>query len=92
MKTEEKIEKIKFEDIQNPENFYVISDNDDLVLNSKKTVQLLLNELESVEYDEKLAKFYSTFHNVIDDRTKIGYSSNIREMGLSMRQKRIRLF
>ena len=49
MKTEEKIQKLKFEDIQEPENFYIISDNDDLVLNSKKAVQMLLHELESVE-------------------------------------------
>ena len=70
MKIEEKIQKIKFEEIQEPEDFYIISDNEDLVLYSKEAVELLLNELESVEYDEDLANFYSKFHNEIDDRTK----------------------
>ncbi len=70
MKTEDKIQKLKFEKIQEPEGFYIISDNDDLVLNSKKAVELLLNELESVEYDKDLANFYSKFHNEIDDRIK----------------------
>ena len=51
MKTEEKVQKIKFEDIQEPEDFYIISDNDDLILTSKDAVELLLDELESVEYD-----------------------------------------
>ena len=70
MKTENKIHKIKFEEIQEPENFYIISDNDDLVLTSKEAVELLLDELESVEYDEELANFYSKSYNEIDDRTK----------------------
>ena len=70
MKTEEKVQKIKFEDIQEPEDFYIISDNDDLILTSKDAVELLLDELESVEYDKELADFYSKFHNEIDDLTK----------------------
>ena len=70
MKTENKTQKLKFDDIQEPEDFYIISNNDDLVLNSKESVELLLDELESVEYDEDLANFYSKFHNDIDDRTK----------------------
>jgi len=51
------------------EDFYIISDNDDLILTSKEAVELLLDELESVEYDEELANFYSKFYNEIDDRT-----------------------
>ncbi|MHA1489458.1 MAG: hypothetical protein ACTSRI_07365 [Promethearchaeota archaeon] len=70
MKTKDKIKKLKFEAIQEPEDFYIISDNDDLFLNSKEAVELLLDELESAEYDEELANFYSKFHNAIDDRTK----------------------
>lgn len=70
MKTEEKIQKIKFENIQEPEDFYIISDNDDLVLNSKEAVELLLEDLETAEYDEELAKFYSRFHYEIKDLTK----------------------
>lgn len=70
MKTEDKIQKTNFEEIQEPEDFYIISDNDDLVLTSKEAVKLLLDELESVEYDEELANFYSKFYNEIDDRTK----------------------
>jgi predicted esterase YcpF (UPF0227 family) len=69
MKTGDKLQKIKFEEIQEPEDFYIISDNEDLVLYSKEVVVLLLDELESVEYDEELANFYFTFHNEIDDRT-----------------------
>ena len=70
MKTEDKLQKIKSEEIQEPEDFYIISDNEDLILNSKEAVELLLDELESVEYNEDLANFYSKFHNEIDDRTK----------------------
>jgi len=69
LKTEDKIQKINFEEIQEPEDFYIISDNDDLILTSKEAVELLLDELESVEYNEKLANFYLKFHNEIDDRT-----------------------
>lgn len=67
MKTEEKI---KFENIREPEDFYIISDNNDLFLHSKEAVELLLKDLETVEYDEKLANFYSKFHNQIEDLTK----------------------
>jgi len=70
MKTEEKIPKIKFENIQEPDDFYIISDNDHLLLNSKEAVECLLEELENAEYDEKLAEFYSKFHNEIEDLTK----------------------
>ena len=70
MKTGDKIQKTNFEEIQEPEDFYIISDNDDLVLTSKEAVELLLDELESVEYDKELANFYSKFHNEIDDHTK----------------------
>jgi len=70
LKTEDKIQKTNFEEIQEPEDFYIISDNDDLVLTSKEAVELLLDELESVEYDEELANFYLKFYNEIDDRTK----------------------
>ncbi len=70
MKTEDKIQKTNFEEIQEPEDFYIISNNDDLVLTSKEAVELLLDELESVEYDKELANFYSKFYNEIDDRTK----------------------
>lgn len=69
MKTEDKIQKIKFEEIQETEDFYIISDIDDLVLTSKDAVKLLLEELESVEYDEESTNFYLKFHNEIDDRT-----------------------
>ncbi|MHA1150344.1 MAG: hypothetical protein ACTSR8_19120 [Promethearchaeota archaeon] len=69
MKTEDKIQKNRFGQIQEPEDFYIISDNDDLVLTSKEAVELLIEELESVEYDAELADFYSKFDNEIDDRT-----------------------
>ncbi|MBD3253891.1 MAG: hypothetical protein GF383_02310 [Candidatus Lokiarchaeota archaeon] len=69
MKTEDKIQKNKFGEIQEPEDFYIISDNDDLVLTSKEAVELLIEELESVEYDAELADFYSKFDNEIDDPT-----------------------
>jgi len=69
LKTEDKIQKNRFGQIQEPEDFYIISDNDDLVLTSKEAVELLIEELESVEYDAELADFYSKFDNEIDDRT-----------------------
>ncbi len=68
MKTKEKIQ--KFEEIQEPENFYIISTNDDLVLKSKEAIELLLKELENVKYSEKLANFCSNLNNKIIDLTK----------------------
>ncbi|TFG28203.1 MAG: hypothetical protein EU532_05785 [Promethearchaeota archaeon] len=68
MKTQEKIQ--KFEDIQEPEDFYIMSTNDDLVLQSKEAVELLLKDLENVKYNEKLANFYSNLENKIIDLTK----------------------
>ena len=68
MKTKEEVK--KFEDVHEPDDFYIISTNDDLVLNSKKAVEELLNDLENVEYDEKLANFYSELKNEIVDLTK----------------------
>jgi len=68
VKTEEKVHKL--EDIQEPEDFYIISTNDDLVLKSKEAVELLLKDLENVEYNEKLAEFYSNLKNEIIDLTK----------------------
>jgi hypothetical protein len=41
----------------------------DLVLTSKDAVELLLEELELVEYDEELTNFYLKLHNETDDRT-----------------------
>ena len=60
----------RFEETQESEEFYAISDNDDLFLKSKKTVKLLLNELESVEHYEELANFYLQYSNTIDDRSQ----------------------
>ncbi|MBN1214594.1 MAG: hypothetical protein JXA99_04050 [Candidatus Lokiarchaeota archaeon] len=68
MKTEEEVR--KFEEVHEPEDFYIISTNDDLVLKSKEAVEDLLNDLENVEYDEKLASFYSELKNEITDLTK----------------------
>ena len=59
-----------YKDIQEPENFYIMSTNDDLTLTSKEAVEDLLNDLENVEYDEKLSEFYSTLKNQIKDLTK----------------------
>ncbi|TFG24173.1 MAG: hypothetical protein EU529_05135 [Promethearchaeota archaeon] len=68
MKTQEKIQ--KFEDVQEPDNFYIMSTNDDLVLKSKEAAELLLKDLENVEYNEKLADFYSNLNNEIIVFTK----------------------
>ena len=68
MKTQEKIQ--NFEDIQEPEDLYIMSTNDDLVLKSKEAVELLLKDLENVKYNEKLANFYSNLENKIIDLTK----------------------
>ncbi len=68
MKTEEKVQ--KYNDVQEPEEFYIMSTNDDLILTSKEAVEDLLNDLENVEYDENLSEFYSTLQNQIKDLTK----------------------
>ena len=68
MKTEEKIH--KFKNIQEPEDFYIMSTNDDLVLNSKEAVETLLKDLDNAEYDKKLSDFYIIFNNDIKDLTK----------------------
>ena len=68
MKTEEKVQ--KYNNVEEPEDFYIMSTNDDLILESKEAVKDLLKDLESVEYDEKLANFYSTSQNKITDLTK----------------------
>lgn len=70
MKTELRNNKIKLDNIQEPENFYIMSNNDDFVLNSKEAVELLLKDLENVKYDKKLASFYSKLSNEIQDLTK----------------------
>ncbi len=68
MKTEEKVQ--KYDHVQEPEDFYIISTNDDLILKSKETVDDLLKDLESVKYNKRLAKFYSTLQNEVLDLTK----------------------
>ncbi len=68
MKTEEKVQ--KYDNVEEPEDFYIMSTNDDLILKSKETVEDLLNDLENVKYDENLADFYSTLQNEITDLTK----------------------
>ena len=68
MKTEEKVQ--KYNNVQEPEDFYIMSTNDGLILKSKEAVEDLLNDLENVKYDEKLADFYSTLQNEITDLTK----------------------
>jgi len=50
-----------FVNIEEPENFHVITTYDDLVIDSKETMDALLNNLNNVKYNENLAKFIFNF-------------------------------
>jgi hypothetical protein len=45
MKSENKTEKIKYKHIKEPRDLYIVSNNDDLFLHSKKSVELFKNIL-----------------------------------------------
>ncbi|MHA2337682.1 MAG: hypothetical protein ACXACX_10275 [Candidatus Hodarchaeales archaeon] len=55
--------------LDEPENFYVISDNKSLLLNSNEEVKSLLLELRDTKFDNDIAKLYSQYENDIDDLT-----------------------
>lgn len=57
-------------EIKEPENFYVSSKEDDLILDSQEALDFFLEDLENSQYDKKLADFYSKFDNKIKDQTK----------------------
>ncbi len=60
-----------FANIEEPENFHIITTYDDLVIDSKETMDTLLNDLNNVKYNEKLAKFIFNFmKDKIKDLTK----------------------
>ncbi len=52
-------EKEILERIEEPEDFYILSNNNDLFLSSEEEIDALLNELKNVKYDEELARFFS---------------------------------
>ena len=58
------------ERIEEPEDFYILSNNNnDLFLSSEEEIDALLNELKNVKYDEELARFFSIYKNDIEDLT-----------------------
>ncbi len=66
-----KIPQKKVEEIEEPENFYILTDlNDELIIDSKEDAIAFIEKLENSEYNDKLAKFCSNFTNKIKDRTK----------------------
>lgn len=71
---QEKLEKKpsykNLKELKEPENFYILSNNEDDLLLTSKEMDSFLNKLKNVKYDEKLAKFYSNFDNNIVDMTK----------------------
>jgi hypothetical protein len=60
----------KEDDLIEPEDFHIISKNqDDLTLN-KEDFDNLISRLESAHYDENLARLYSKYNHQIKDLTK----------------------
>jgi len=58
--------------VEEPKNLYIYTKNlDDLILDSKTEMDLLVERLKSTKYDKKLADFYSTFTNEFEDLTDI---------------------
>jgi hypothetical protein len=68
---QEKLEKKpSYENLKEPENLYILSNNEDALLLTSKEMDVFLNKLKNIKYDKKLAKFYSKFDNNIVDMTK----------------------
>lgn len=58
--------------VKEPKELFVYTKNtDDLILDSKAEMDLLLEKLKNTKYDKKLADFYSTFNNDFEDLTGI---------------------
>ena len=57
-----------FENIVEPENFFIATNyDDDLILSSKEDAKILLENLRNSKYNKKLAEFISKFDNDIKD-------------------------
>ena len=57
-------------DVKEPKEIFIhTKTTDDLVLDSKEEMDNLRERLKTVKYDEKLAKFYTTFTNEFEDLT-----------------------
>lgn len=55
--------------VEEPINFYIISDTYGLLLNSKDNIEDLLKELENTNFNKVTAEKYSQFNNIIEDFT-----------------------
>jgi len=61
---------IKYENIQEPENFHIITKDDDIYFESEDSYKLFLKELENVRFDENLVRFYSKRNHKIKSKIK----------------------
>ncbi|HEC39347.1 hypothetical protein LCGC14_0757200 [marine sediment metagenome] len=61
---------IKYENIQEPENFHIITKDDDIYFESEESYKLFLKELENVRFDEALARFYTKRNHKIKSKIK----------------------
>lgn len=57
--------------VEEPKELHIFTKtSDDLILDSKAEMDILLDRLENTKYDKKLAEFYSTFTNDFEDLTE----------------------
>ncbi len=61
---------IKYESIEEPENFHIITKDDDNYFQSEESYNLFLKELKNVRYNKNLAKFYSKRNHKYKSRIK----------------------
>lgn len=62
---------INYENIEEPENFHILTNyDDDFIINSKDDAEALLEILKNSKYNKELAKFFSKFENNIKDLTE----------------------
>ena len=62
---------IKYENIEETENFHILTNyDDDFIINSKDDAEALLEILKNSKYNKELAKFFSKFENDIKDLTE----------------------
>ena len=59
------------EEIEEPDNFFISSNYEGFIIDSKEDAEKLLKDLENSKYNEKLAHFYLNFkRDEIKDFTK----------------------
>lgn len=61
---------IKYENIQEPENFHIITKDDHIYFESEESYKLFLKDLENARFDKNLANFYSQRNHKIKSKIK----------------------